>query len=87
MSTVHRRILASDVARCMPAPDCQFKANCARYTSPLPQGLGATMANFRGSYMFTDEGMKCPRFISTMVSDEELVAQQKTVKPPIGSKA
>jgi hypothetical protein len=37
--------------------------------------------------MFTDEGMKCPRFISTMVSDEELVAQQKTVKPPIGSKA
>jgi hypothetical protein len=86
MSTVHRRILPAKEARCTPSPDCQFKENCARYKCPLPQGIGATMGNFRGTYMYTDEGMKCPRFISDMVSDEELAAQQKTVKPPIGNK-
>lgn len=45
------------------------------------------MGNFRGTYMYTDEGMKCPRFLSDMVSDDEVTEQKKAVKPPIGSQA
>lgn len=87
MSKFHRRILPANEPRCTPSPDCQFKVSCARYTYPLPQGIGATMGNFRGTYMYTDEGMKCMRFISEMVSDEELAEQKKPAKPPIGSQS
>ena len=86
MSKFHRRILPAKESRCHP-PNCPLKAQCARFTCPLPAGIGATMGNFSGSLIYTDAGPICSKFLSVMVSDDEIAAQQKTVKPPIGSNA
>lgn len=88
MSTVHRRILPAKESRCSPSPDCPLQRCCARFTCPLPLGIGATLSNFRNLVMYTPTGATCGQFVSEMVSDAELEEQaKKPVKPPIGKTA
>jgi hypothetical protein len=88
VSKVHRRILPAKEPRCHPSPDCPLQDSCARFTCGLPQGIGATMANYRARVISGITAHLCPEFISSMVSDAELEAAAKpATKPPIGSKA
>jgi len=40
-------VLGPKDARCHPIPDCPMQDNCARFLNPLPQGIGASLGNFR----------------------------------------
>lgn len=95
MSSVHRRILKASDIRCHPDPTCPLQSGCARFTSPLPQGIGTTMCNFRGEVItsatmvmtilgpvMTDGPSTCPKHLSQMVQDDE-DAKPKTVHPPL----
>ena len=80
MSTVHRRVLKDSDDRCA-GTDCPRKHDCARFTSPMPQGLGTRMGNF------AVPGITCSSYLPNMISDDELALQPaKPVKPAIGSK-
>jgi len=87
MSAVHRRILPASEPRCHPSPDCPLQDSCSRFTSPLPQGIGATLGNYRGKVVAGPIVNFCAMFVNQMVSDGELAAAaKKPVKPPLGAK-
>lgn len=84
MTTAHRRVLKPDDARCHPSPHCQLQHTCARFTSPMPQGIGGKMGNFRSAAPVVTY---CSDHLSQMVDDAELEAAAKpATKPPIGGK-
>lgn len=87
--SVRRRVLAHKDCRCHPVPQCPLQSGCARFTTPLPQGIGATVANYRDDVIAgTGSTHFCPQHLSEMVTDAELAqAAKKPVKPPIGDKS
>lgn len=92
MSKVHRRVLSIKDARCHPIPGCPLQASCARYTSPLPQGFGAALGNFRKFVVNGTGGThSCQHHMSVMLpeaekADIDAAAAKRAVRPAISSR-
>lgn len=84
MSRIHRRILGVKDVRCHPSPECPLQSSCARFKSPLPQGIGVKMDNFRGFVAGAWGQHLCGMFLSDMVQDDE-DEKPKTIHPPLGA--
>jgi hypothetical protein len=91
MSVAHRRVLPASEVRCHPSPSCPLQESCARYRSPLPQGIGSSLGNFADSvFIATSNLYECPKFLNLMVSDSErdeaaATARKSAIKPPLGT--
>lgn len=80
MSTVHRRVLTAKDVRCSPSPSCPLQDGCARFKSPMPQGIGAKLENYRSNVSTTAGVSLCLHYLSFMVSDEDMALEREVAE-------